>query len=118
MQLKTERDPPLPPKLKEMLVSYPQILQHLQDALIDAATTRSSASPLEVALWALEDIMGHYVSVAAAERKAAEDHGDLVQLEAAIAKHRLMSHAGSPGTGLSDMKEFIAYFDDLQSRQK
>ncbi len=118
MATKNERIPPLPPKLKEMLVDYPEILQQLQDALIDAAQTKSYTLPLDLALWSLEDIMAHHMGNAGAERQAAEARGDPVEIEAAIAKHRLMARAGSRGVGLNDMKEFYEFFDKIQESRR
>ena len=117
MATESERIPPLPPKLKEMLVDYPEILQHLQESLIDAAQTKSSTPPFELALWRLEDGMSHFMIETGAERQAAEARGDPAEIGVAIAKHRLMSRARSMNVGLSDLSGLFDFFSNNGKRR-
>lgn len=112
MTSQNERIPPLPPKLKEMLVDYPEILQHLQEALIEVAQETSPTPPFERALWVLEGIMGDHMMKAAAELRGAEACGDQAEIETAMVKDRLMSRARSRNIGLADLHELADFFDD------
>jgi hypothetical protein len=86
-----------------MLKDYPEHIQELQRSLNLVVEKPSIGTPpFEVAIWALEDELGSFISEARSELQAAEASGDAVAIERAKDKELLMLHARSKGGWIAD----------------
>ncbi|ALN65591.1 hypothetical protein GLA29479_4761 [Lysobacter antibioticus] len=103
--------PPVPPRLRDMLADYPELIEALAGALNAAATNPRGNPPYEMAVWALEDMLSHFVSDARDEFEAAEAGGDPQAIQRADDKLNLMFRARSPSLGLGDLDAVRAHFD-------
>lgn len=101
--------PPVPQRLREMLVEYPEHIRTLQENLIDAAKQKSPTPAFERAVWILEDTLSAFISEARKELKGAKTTGDADAIAKAEAKERLMSRASWKHVWLSD-NALLEYF--------
>lgn len=95
--------PPVPQRLRELLNDYPELIERLQHALNRVIEKPVKGTPLfEIAVWTLEDELSALASEAHQELKGAEASENVAAVESAKAKERLVSHASSKGTWISD----------------
>jgi len=104
--------PPIPQRLREMLKDYPQLLQELQDSLDKVITDPVRGIPsFEVAIWALEDTLGSFVSEARKELRGTKVGGDSAAIENAEKKLDILLGTVFKGKWLGDTA-FNDYFQD------
>ena len=86
--------PPVPKRLTELLVDYPQHIQKLQIALDRVAAKPVTSTPaFELAVWAIEGVLEEFNAQAREELEMAGKSGDAGTLAAADAKLKLMRRA-------------------------
>lgn len=86
--------PPVPKRLAELLVDYPQHIQQLQIALDRVAARPVTSTPaFELAVWAIEGALEELNVQARKELEMAGKSGDAETLAAADAKLKLMRRA-------------------------
>ena len=108
--MNTVASPPVPKKLRDMLVSYPGHLAKLDRVLHDAVSHPSAGVPVfEQALWAIEGALSSFVGDAQAELSAAEASGNQANIQRASQKLKLMQSATFKHVWVGD-QELWAYF--------
>ncbi len=88
--------PPVPKVLQEALKDYPELIAKLQDAITDLGlhpgmSREQRTDQFEMAIGSLEGGLSHFISLAAAEVRAAEASGDVALIAKAKEKKMLMS---------------------------
>lgn len=103
--------PPVPEKLREMLVGYPELISRLQETLSRSAerSRRVPVDPFEDAISALEGRLEKFASEARRELKEAEEAGDSLLIRAAFAKESLIDDARYKRHWIGDA-DLYAYF--------
>lgn len=103
--------PPVPKKLREMLVGYPDLISRLQETLSRSAETsrRIPVDPFEDAISALEGRLEKFASEARRELREAEEAGDSPLIRAAVAKESLIDDARYKRHWIEDT-DLYAYF--------
>lgn len=95
--------PPVPQRLREILKSYPEHIEELQEALNRVVEKPSSGIPIfEQAMWALENTLSRFSQNAREETKAAEADGDPEAIQQATARETLMFRAASKMVWVGD----------------
>lgn len=101
--------PPVPQKLKNLLGSYPEHIERLQEALNAVVNQPSKITPpFELAVSALEDLLSKMVDEARAEQGAFERSGQVLPAQQAGKKLADLSYARFNMGGLPDL---YAYFE-------
>jgi hypothetical protein len=109
--------PPVPPRLREMLKDYPELVQKIQDELdwiVGEMVGRSNVThPYERAVWRLEDSLEDLYIRARRELEAIELGGDLQAIERAKQKLHLIGRIGSDRPWHDDGDESLwSYFEN------
>lgn len=101
--------PPVPAKLREMLMGYPEHIDRLQADLNRVVRSRVPGTPmLEQAIWALEEALSYFAVDARETLKAAEASGDSQARRWATLNVITFGHARA---NMGSMSELTAYFD-------
>jgi predicted metal-dependent hydrolase len=110
--------PPIPPRLRELLADYPDHLERIQEALNYAfdgpRPARGSTSHIfEQVIWALEGRLETFFREAKAELTTAQASGDAAAIAQVDAKFRLMirCRSSSGGMKLFHMDELTQYIE-------
>jgi hypothetical protein len=105
--------PPLPPRIKDLLEPYPELLDELRMSLHKAVDGSTSSPRFDHAIWALKDALGDMMSIADLEMAEADKRGDVATVESLAIKSSLIGRARSFTVGLSDTRALRIYCDNL-----
>jgi hypothetical protein len=108
--MKTMLSAPVPPKLRELLRDYPELIDEIEDGLNGVLANPYHGTPIiDQAIWLLEDTLGKFALKAQSELKDAENSGDVAAIERAKAKQASVFKARPKQAWLIGLDEFEQY---------
>lgn len=108
--------PPIPQRILQLLQDYPSLIKRLQESLDEVVTKPiKTTPPFEVAMWALEDTLGGFLTEARKELAIAKGQGDHEKERLAEKKIDLLFSSKSQSDGLLRVSELESYFSSKEA---